>query len=141
MDRVVDCASDGAGVEAGGGVNFGHWLPIDPRACAGRCYSPMGSMQDLASDSCWLEAGEIRGLGFTILSSHSNRSGAVMSKVGYRNIEEVPDRCGGRTVVAGTRIRVSVILGCHRQGMTAEQIVELYPHFRLGDVHDARICP
>ena len=55
----------------------------------------------------------------------------------YRNIEKVADRCGGRAVVAGTRIRVSLILACYRQGMTAEQIVEQYPHLRLADVHDA----
>ncbi len=60
-----------------------------------------------------------------------------MSKVDYRNIEKVPDRCGGRAVVAGTRIRVSVILACSRQGMTVEEIVEQYPHLRLADVHDA----
>jgi uncharacterized protein (DUF433 family) len=60
-----------------------------------------------------------------------------MSKVDYRNIEKVADRCGGRAVVAGTRIRVSLILAWYRQGMTAEQIVEQYPHLRPADVHDA----
>jgi uncharacterized protein (DUF433 family) len=60
-----------------------------------------------------------------------------MPKVDYRNIEKVPDRCGGRAVVAGTRIRVSVILACYRLGMTVEEIVEQYPHLRLADVHDA----
>ena len=60
-----------------------------------------------------------------------------MSKVDYRNIEKVPDRCGGRAVVAGTRIRVSLILACYRQGMAVEEIVEQYPHLRLADIHDA----
>lgn len=60
-----------------------------------------------------------------------------MSKVDYRNIEKVAERCGGRAVVAGTRIRVSIILGCYRQGMTVEEIVQQYPHLRPGDVHDA----
>lgn len=60
-----------------------------------------------------------------------------MSKVDYRNIEKVPDVCGGRAVVVGTRVRVSVILTCYRQGMTVEQIVQAYPHLRPGDVHDA----
>ncbi len=60
-----------------------------------------------------------------------------MSKVDYRNIEKVADRCGGRAVVAGTRIRVSVILTCYRQGMTVEEIVQQYPHLRPADVHDA----
>jgi uncharacterized protein (DUF433 family) len=60
-----------------------------------------------------------------------------MAKVDYRNIEKVSGRCGGRAVVAGTRIRVSVILTCYRQGMTVEEIVQQYPHLRPADVHDA----
>lgn len=39
-------------------------------------------------------------------------------------------------MIAGTRIRVSIILGCYRQGMT-EEIVQQYPSLRPGDVHDA----
>lgn len=58
-------------------------------------------------------------------------------KVNSRNIEKVPDRCGGRAVVADTRIRVSLILGLYRGGATVEEIVEAYPHLRPADVHDA----
>ena len=60
-----------------------------------------------------------------------------MSKVDLRNIEKVPERCGGRAVVAETRIRVCVILTCYRRGMTVEEIIEQYPHLRPADVHDA----
>ena len=60
-----------------------------------------------------------------------------MSKLDYRNIEKVADRCGGRAVVAGTRIRVCTILACYRQGMTVEEITQEYPHLRPADVHDA----
>jgi uncharacterized protein (DUF433 family) len=60
-----------------------------------------------------------------------------MSKVDYRNIEKDPQRCGGRATVAGTRTRVAIILGCYRQGMTVEEIVQQYPHLRPADVHDA----
>jgi len=60
-----------------------------------------------------------------------------MSKLDYRNIEKVPGRCGGRAVVASTRIRVSVILTCYRQGMTVEEILQEYPHLKAADVHDA----
>ena len=60
-----------------------------------------------------------------------------MSKVDYRNIEKVADRCGGRAVVAGTRMRVSLILALYREGMAVEQIVKQYPHLRPADVHDA----
>lgn len=60
-----------------------------------------------------------------------------MSKIDLRNIEKAPGRCGGRAVVAGTRIRVSVILWCCRHGMTVEQILEQYPRLRPADVYDA----
>ena len=60
-----------------------------------------------------------------------------MSKLDYRKIEKVPDRCGGQAVVAGTRIRVATILSCYRQGMTVEEILQEYPHLRPADVHDA----
>jgi uncharacterized protein (DUF433 family) len=60
-----------------------------------------------------------------------------MAKVDYRNIEKVADRCGGRAVVAGTRLRVSLILAWYRDGMTVEQIVDQYPQLRPADVHDA----
>jgi uncharacterized protein (DUF433 family) len=60
-----------------------------------------------------------------------------MANVDQRNIEKVAERCGGQAVVTGTRIRVSVVLGCYRRGMTVEEIVEQYPHLRPADVHDA----
>lgn len=60
-----------------------------------------------------------------------------MQKIDFRNIEKVPGRCGGRAVIAGTRIRASLILGWYRMGMTVEEIVQQYPHLRPSDVHDA----
>ena len=60
-----------------------------------------------------------------------------MSKVDHRNIEKVPDRYGGRAVIAGTRIRMSAILTLYRQGLTVEEIVAYYPHLRPADIHDA----
>jgi uncharacterized protein (DUF433 family) len=60
-----------------------------------------------------------------------------MSKVDLRNIEKAPGRCGGRAVVADTRIRVSVILWCHRHGMTVDDILRQYPRLRIADIYDA----
>jgi len=71
------------------------------------------------------------------LSTAYNLFQFFMGKLDYRNIEKVPGRCGGSAVVAGTRIRVSIILGCYRQGMTVEEILQEYPHLRPADVHDA----
>jgi uncharacterized protein (DUF433 family) len=60
-----------------------------------------------------------------------------MQKIDFRNIEKVPDRCGGKPVIVGTRIRVSLIFQCYRMGMTVEEIVQHYRHLRHADVHDA----
>jgi uncharacterized protein (DUF433 family) len=60
-----------------------------------------------------------------------------MQKIDFRNIEKAADRCGGKPVVVGTRIRVSLILQCYRMGMSVEEIVQQYPHLRPSDVHDA----
>ena len=60
-----------------------------------------------------------------------------MPKLDYRNIEQDPARCGGQPVVGGTRVRVAAILGCYRQGMSVEEIVQQYPSLRPADVHDA----
>ena len=60
-----------------------------------------------------------------------------MSKIDYRNIDKDPARCGGQAVVAGTRIRVSIILGCYRLGMSVEEILQQYPSLKPADVHDS----
>ncbi len=60
-----------------------------------------------------------------------------MTKLDYRNIEQDPSRCGGQPVVGGTRVRVAIILGCYRQGMSVEEIVQQYPSLKPADVHDA----
>jgi uncharacterized protein (DUF433 family) len=60
-----------------------------------------------------------------------------MQKIDFRNIEKVEERCGGRAVIAGTRIRASLILNCYRMGMSVEEIIQQYSHLRPSDVHDA----
>jgi uncharacterized protein (DUF433 family) len=60
-----------------------------------------------------------------------------MPKLDYRNIEQVPTRCGGQPVVAGTRVRVATVLTCYRMGMQVEEIVQQYPALKPADVHDA----
>jgi uncharacterized protein (DUF433 family) len=60
-----------------------------------------------------------------------------MPKLDFRNIEQDPARCGGQPVVGGTRVRVGIILGCYRQGMSVEEIVQQYSALKPADVHDA----
>lgn len=45
--------------------------------------------------------------------------------------------CGGRLRVDGTRITVERIAVLYKQGQSAEQIVETYPHLTLGQVYAA----
>ncbi len=60
-----------------------------------------------------------------------------MPKLDDRNIEQDPSRCGGQPVIGGTRVRVAIVLGCYRQGMSVEEIVQQYPSLKPADVHDA----
>ncbi len=50
---------------------------------------------------------------------------------------------GGQTVVGGTRVRVAIIsFGCHRQGMSVDEIVQQYPSLKpAGRLHDAFWLP
>ena len=48
-----------------------------------------------------------------------------------------PDHCGGRIRIDGTRITVHRIATLYRQGQTAEDVAETYPHLSLGQVYAA----
>lgn len=46
--------------------------------------------------------------------------------------------CGGKPIIAGTRIKVSQIATEHdRLGWTPDEIVQAHPHLTLAQVHDA----
>ena len=46
-----------------------------------------------------------------------------------------PDICGGSLRIGGTRMTVNQIVTLHNQGLSAEQIVEQYPHRTLGEIY------
>ena len=48
-----------------------------------------------------------------------------------------PEVCGGHLRIDGTRITVERIAVLYKQGQSAEQIVETYPHLTLGQVYAA----
>lgn len=48
-----------------------------------------------------------------------------------------PDVCGGRMRIDGTRITVHRIAELYRQGHSAEDIVQVYPHLSLAQVYAA----
>ena len=48
-----------------------------------------------------------------------------------------PGVCGGRVRIDGTRITVHRIATLYRQGQTAEDIAQTYPHLSLGQIYTA----
>ncbi|MSR59380.1 MAG: DUF433 domain-containing protein [Planctomycetaceae bacterium] len=63
-----------------------------------------------------------------------------MSSVSTPHIEATPGVCGGKSRVAGTRIRVADIVTWHdRQGMSPAEIVADFPQLTLADVHAALV--
>ena len=47
------------------------------------------------------------------------------------------DVCGGRARIDGTRITVHRIATLYRQGQSAEDIAQTYPHLKLGQIYAA----
>lgn len=52
-------------------------------------------------------------------------------------IERRPEIQGGDACIAGTRIPVWVLAAMHKQGDTAEEILEAYPNLTAAQVHAA----
>jgi uncharacterized protein (DUF433 family) len=46
--------------------------------------------------------------------------------------------CGGKPVIAGTRIKVSqIVIYYEKMGYTPDEIIRAHPHLTLAEVHDA----
>lgn len=52
-------------------------------------------------------------------------------------ITRVPGKRGGRPIIRGTGITVSLIAGLYKAGDTVDEILESYPHLCPSWVHDA----
>ncbi len=48
-----------------------------------------------------------------------------------------PDVCGGRLRIEGTRITLNQIATLYKQGLSAEDIADQYPHISLAQVYSA----
>jgi len=59
-----------------------------------------------------------------------------MTLAGLPRISADPAICGGRPVVAGTRVRVSDVLAMLAEGATPEQIAADFPYLGEDDVRD-----
>ncbi len=61
-----------------------------------------------------------------------------MELVTAKHIESVPEKCGGKPCIAGTRVRVWDIYIAHEvRGESPDQITAQYPSITLADVHAA----
>ena len=52
-------------------------------------------------------------------------------------LAKTPDVCGGLIRIDGTRITVHRVATLYKQGQTAEDIAQTYPHLSLGQVYAA----
>jgi uncharacterized protein (DUF433 family) len=48
-----------------------------------------------------------------------------------------PNIAGGKPVIRGTRVYVSLILGGLSEGMTSEEIIDHYPNISIDDIRAA----
>ena len=55
----------------------------------------------------------------------------------HPHITRVPGKRGGRPIIRGTGITVSLIAGLYKAGDTVDEILESYPHLRPSWIHDA----
>lgn len=55
----------------------------------------------------------------------------------YPHITKIPDVCGGKPTIDGTRLRVMDIVGLHEEGYTAERMLEVYDFLNLAQIHAA----
>ena len=55
----------------------------------------------------------------------------------YRYITRVPDICGGRPIIKGTRIPVKTIVGYYKMGLDAEEILDGLPQLTPAQVYEA----
>ena len=65
-------------------------------------------------------------------------SEAVLKKISHPYITRKKGVCGGKPIIAGTRIRVQdIIIEYNQMELTPDKIVQAHPHLTLAQVHDA----
>ncbi len=62
----------------------------------------------------------------------------TQSKIKHPYITRKPGICGGKPIIAGTRIKVAQIaIYYEKMGHTPDDILQAHPHLTLAQVHDA----
>ncbi len=65
-------------------------------------------------------------------------SEAAVKKINHPYITRKDGVCGGRPIIAGTRIKVAQIaIEYDQMGKTSDEIIQSHPHLTLTQVHDA----
>lgn len=63
---------------------------------------------------------------------------STQPEVQHPYVTRKPGVCGGKPIIAGTRIKVSFIAREHvEMGMSPPEILEAHPHLTLAQIHDA----
>jgi uncharacterized protein (DUF433 family) len=58
-------------------------------------------------------------------------------QLAHKHISKDKNIQGGRAVISGTRIPASDIVYWYKQGKDVSEIVDMFPHVSLAQVHDA----
>jgi len=62
----------------------------------------------------------------------------ALKKINHPYITRQEGVCGGKPIIAGTRIRVQdIVIEYVQMGLTPDEIVQAHPHLALAQVHDA----
>jgi uncharacterized protein (DUF433 family) len=62
---------------------------------------------------------------------------AVAVMTDYRYVTHVPEICGGRPIIRGTRTPVKSIVGYYKLGLSVEEILEGLPHLTPAQIYEA----
>jgi uncharacterized protein (DUF433 family) len=62
---------------------------------------------------------------------------SVFSLTDNRYITRVPDICGGRPIIKGTRLPVQTVVGYYELGLDVEEILEVLPQLTPAQNHNA----
>lgn len=55
----------------------------------------------------------------------------------YRYVTRVPEICGGRPIIKGTRVPIKSIIGYYKMGLSVEEILEGLPQLTPSQVYEA----
>ena len=58
-------------------------------------------------------------------------------QLAHKHVAKDPAVQGGRAVIRGKRVPVSDIVYHHKKGKDVHEILDLYPHVTLAQIHDA----